>query len=107
MAGLVVLEKMVMLVLLMLVGFLAAKGKWVDESFGQRPASWWPTCSSWPPFWPSVVGMEPLFSGRELVVSVVAVFILFAIGGVLGWICAKLLPCRQGTGRRPGCRCSS
>ena len=36
MAGLVVLEKMVMLVLLMLVGFLAAKGKWVDESFGQK-----------------------------------------------------------------------
>ena len=44
----------------------------------------------------SVVGMEPLFSGRELVVSVVAVFILFAIGGVLGWICAKLLPLSPG-----------
>ena len=40
--------------------------------------------------------MEPLFSGRELVVSVVAVFILFAIGGVLGWICAKLLPLSPG-----------
>ena len=33
---------------------------------------------------------------RELVVSVVAVFILFAIGGVLGWICAKLLPLSPG-----------
>ena len=36
MAGLVALEKMVMLVLLMVVGFAAAKAKWVDGAFSQR-----------------------------------------------------------------------
>ena len=96
MAGLVVLEKMVMLVLLMLVGFLAAKGKWVDESFGQKASLLVANVFIVATILASVVGMEPLFSGRELVVSVVAVFILFAIGGVLGWICAKLLPLSPG-----------
>ena len=96
MAGLVVLEKMVMLVLLMLVGFLAAKGKWVDESFGQKASFLVANVFIVATLLASVVGMEPLFSGRELVVSVVAVFILFAIGGVLGWICAKLLPLSPG-----------
>ena len=96
MAGLVVLEKMVMLVLLMLVGFLAAKGKWVDESFGQKASFLVANVFIVATILASVVGMEPLFSGRELVVSVVAVFILFAIGGVLGWICAKLLPLSPG-----------
>ena len=96
MAGLVVLEKMVMLVLLMMVGFVAAKGKWVDESFGQKASFLVANVFIVATILASVVGMEPLFSGRELVVSVVAVFILFAIGGVLGWICAKLLPLSPG-----------
>lgn len=96
MAGLVVLEKMVMLVLLMVVGFLAAKGKWVDEAFGQKASFLVANVFIVATILASVVGMEPLFSGRELVVSVVAVFILFAIGGVLGWICAKLLPLSPG-----------
>ena len=107
MAGLVVLEKMVMLVLLMLVGFLAAKGKWVDESFGQKASFLVANVFIVATILASVVGMEPLFSGRELVVSVVAVFILFAIGGVLGGSAPNSSPCRRGTGRRPGCRCSS
>ena len=36
MAGWVALEKMVMLVLLMLVGFAAAKAQWVDSAFSQK-----------------------------------------------------------------------
>ena len=36
MAGLVALEKMVMLVLLMVVGFAAAKAKWVEKTEVQK-----------------------------------------------------------------------
>lgn len=96
MAGLVVLEKMVMLVLLMVVGFLAAKGKWVDESFGQKASFLVANVFIVATILASVVGMEPLFSGEELVLAVVAVFVLFAIGGILGWVCAWLLPLTPG-----------
>lgn len=96
MAGLVVLEKMVMLVLLMLVGFLAAKGKWVDESFGQKASFLVANVFIVATILASVVGMEPLFSGEELVLAVAAVFVLFAIGGILGWVCARLLPLTPG-----------
>lgn len=96
MAGLVVLEKMVMLVLLMLVGFLAAKGKWVDEAFGQKASFLVANVFIVATILASVVGMEPLFSGEELVLAVVAVFVLFAIGGILGWVCARLLPLTPG-----------
>lgn len=96
MAGLVVLEKMVMLVLLMVVGFLAAKGKWVDEAFGQKASFLVANVFIVATILASVVGMEPLFSGEELVLAVVAVFVLFAIGGILGWVCARLLPLTPG-----------
>ena len=96
MAGLVVLEKMVMLVLLMLVGFLAAKGKWVDESFGQKASFLVANVFIVATILASVVGMEPLFSGEELVLAVAAVFVLFSIGGILGWVCARLLPLTPG-----------
>lgn len=96
MAGLVVLEKMVMLVLLMVVGFLAAKGKWVDEAFGQKASFLVANVFIVATILASVVGMEPLFSGEELVLAVAAVFVLFTIGGILGWVCARLLPLTPG-----------
>lgn len=44
----------------------------------------------------SVVGVQPLLTGGEMAVVVAAVFVLFAIAGVLGWVCARLLPLSQG-----------
>lgn len=92
MAGLVALEKMVMLVLLMLVGFATAKAKWVDGAFSQRASHLVANVFIVATILSSVVGMEPQMAGGELVLVVGAVFLLFAIGGILGWGIARLLP---------------
>ena len=106
MAGWVALEKMVMLVLLMLVGFAAAKAQWVDSAFSQKTSRLVANVFIVATILSSVVGVQPLLTGGEMAVVVAAVFVLFAIAGVLGWVCARLLPLSQGTGRRPGCRYS-
>lgn len=92
MAGLVALEKMVMLLLLMVVGFVAAKCKWVDGPFSQKASRLVTNVFIVATILSSVVGVEPLFSGGELAVVIGAVFLLFAIGGVIGWCSARLVP---------------
>jgi hypothetical protein len=39
----------------------------------------------------SVANVTPMFSGTELLIAIVAVFVMFLVGGVLGWIGAKAL----------------
>ena len=95
MAGWVALEKMVMLVLLMLVGFAAAKAQWVDSAFSQKTSRLVANVFIVATILSSVVGVQPLLTGGEMAV-VAAVFVLFAIAGVLGWVCARLLPLSQG-----------
>ena len=92
MAGLVALEKMVMLVLLMVVGFAAAKAKWVDGAFSQRASHLVANVFIVATILSSVVGAEPQMAGSELAMVVVSVFILFGIGGLIGWLAAKALP---------------
>lgn len=92
MAGLVALEKMIMLVILMMVGFAAAKAKWVDSAFSQKASRMVTNVFIVATILSSVVGVEPLFSGHELAVVVGAVFLLFAMGGVVGWVSARLIP---------------
>ena len=70
MAGLVALEKMVMLVLLMLVGFVAAKAKWVDSAFSQRASHLVANVFIVATILSSVVGVEPQMAGKELLVVV-------------------------------------
>ena len=84
MAGWVALEKMVMLVLLMLVGFAAAKAQWVDSAFSQKTSRLVANVFIVATILPSVVGVQPLLTGGEMAVVVAAVFVLFAIAGVLG-----------------------
>ena len=96
MAGWVALEKMVMLVLLMLVGFAAAKAQWVDSAFSQKTSRLVANVFIVATILSSVVGVQPLLTGGEMAVVVAAVFVLFAIAGVLGWVCARLLPLSQG-----------
>lgn len=85
MAGWVALEKMVMLVLLMLVGFAAAKAQWVDSAFSQKTSRLVANVFIVATILSSVVGVQPLLTGGEMAVVVAAVFVLFAIAGVLGW----------------------
>ena len=92
MAGLVALEKMVMLVLLMVVGFAAAKAKWVDGAFSQRASHLVANVFIVATILSSVVGAEPQMAGSELAMVVVSVFILFGVGGLIGWLAAKALP---------------
>ena len=92
MAGWVALEKMVMLVLLMLVGFAAAKAQWVDSAFSKKTSRLVANVFIVATILSSVVGVQPLLTGGEMAVVVAAVFVLFAIAGVLGWVCARLLP---------------
>ena len=91
MTGLVVLEKMGMLVLLMAVGFAAAKAKWVGDGFNQAtsrlvaiflPAS----------ILSSVIGVAPLFSGKELAVVIAGTFVLFGLCAVGGLVVSKVVP---------------
>ena len=91
MTWLIVLEKMIMLVLLMVVGFAAAKAGWVDGDFSQKASRLVMNVFVVGIIISSVVNTEPIMTNRELAVAVFSVFLVFFIGGVLGWLAAHLL----------------
>ena len=85
MTGLVVLEKMGMLVLLMAVGFAAAKANWVGDGFNQATSRLVANVFLPASILSSVIGVAPLFSGKELAVGIAGTFVLFglcAVGGL-------------------------
>lgn len=91
MTWLIVLEKMIMLVLLMVVGFAAAKAGWVDGDFSQKASRLVMNVFVVGIIISSVVNTEPIMTNRELAMAVFSVFLVFFIGGVLGWLAAHLL----------------
>ena len=91
MTWLIVLEKMIMLVLLMVVGFGAAKAGWVDGDFSQKASRLVMNVFVVGLIVSSVVNTEPIMSNRELAVAIFAVFLVFFLGGALGWLAARLL----------------
>ena len=91
MTWLVVLEKMIMLVLLMVVGFAAAKAGWVDGDFSQKASRLVMNVFVVGLIVSSVVNTEPIMSNRELALAIFSVFLVFFLGGALGWLAARLL----------------
>lgn len=91
MAG-IVLEKMGMLVLLMLVGFGCAKAGWIDTPFSQKASRLVMNV-----FLPATILTSALGGGEsmtrgELALAGAAVFVMFFLGGGLGWVAARVLP---------------
>lgn len=91
MAG-IVLEKMGMLVLLMLVGFGCAKAGWIDDGFSQKASRLVMNV-----FLPATILTSALGGGEsmtrgELALAGAAVFVMFFLGGGLGWVAARVLP---------------
>ena len=91
MTWLIVLEKMIMLVLLMLVGFGCAKAGWVDGDFSQKASRLVMNVFVVGLIVSSVVNTEPIMTNGELAVAIASVFLVFFIGGALGWLAARLL----------------
>ena len=91
MTWLIVLEKMIMLVLLMVVGFGSAKVGWVDGDFSQKASRLVMNVFVVGLIVSSVVNTEPIMTNGELAVAVASVFLVFFLGGVLGWLAARLL----------------
>ncbi len=91
MTWLIVLEKMIMLVLLMLVGFGCAKAGWVDGEFSQKASRLVMNVFVVGLIVSSVVNTEPIMTNGELAVAVASVFLVFFLGGILGWLAARLL----------------
>ncbi|MFR4758439.1 MAG: hypothetical protein ACLT9P_10425 [Evtepia gabavorous] len=107
MAGWVALEKMVMLVLLMLVGFAAAKAQWVDSAFSQKTSRLVANVFIVATILSFGGGVQPCSpAGRWR--GGTAVRRPFATCGGAGPACARLLllPLPGGPDVRPGCRCS-
>ena len=92
MTGLVVLQKMVMLVLLMMVGFGAARAGWVDAKFNQMASRLVVNVFTACTIAGSVMNVEPMMNGRDLGLAVGAIFLTFLIGGAIGWAVSRLLP---------------
>ena len=92
MTGLVVLEKMGMLVLLMAVGFAAAKANWVGDGFNQATSRLVANVFLPASILSSVIGVAPLFSGKELAVVIAGTFVLFGLCAVGGLVVSKLVP---------------
>lgn len=91
MAG-IVLEKMGMLVLLMIVGFGCAKAGWIDGAFSQKASRLVMNV-----FLPATILTSALGGGEsmtwgELALAGAAVFVMFFLGGGLGWVAARMLP---------------
>ena len=88
----IVLEKMGMLVLLMLVGFGCAKAGWIDDPFSQKASRLVMNV-----FLPATILTSALGGGEsmtrgELALAGAAVFVMFFLGGGLGWVAARVLP---------------
>lgn len=94
MTGLVVLQKMVMLIILMMVGFGAAKAGWLDGRFNQAASRLVTNVFIFCTITGSVMTVEPQLSGSELRLAVGAIFLTFLIGGAIGWAVSRLLPLR-------------
>ena len=92
MTGLVVLQKMGMLVILMLVGYGAARAGWVDAKFNQMASRLVVNVFTACTIVGSVMNAAPLMSGGELGLAVGAIFLTFLIGGAIGWAVSRLLP---------------
>ena len=92
MTGLVVLEKMGMLVLLMAVGFAAAKANWVGDGFNQATSRLVANVFLPASILSSVIGVAPLFSGKELAVVIAGTFVLFGLCAAGGLVVSKLVP---------------
>jgi len=89
--GLVALEKMVMLVVLMMVGFAAAKAGWLDARFNQTASRLMTNIFIVCTIVGSVMNAEPLLSGGELLVALGAIFLTFLLGGAIGWVVSRCL----------------
>ena len=92
MTGLVVLEKMGMLVLLMAVGFAAAKANWVGDGFNQATSRLVANVFLPASILSSVIGVAPLFSGKELAVVIAGTFVLFGLCAAGGLVVSKVVP---------------
>lgn len=92
MTGLVVLEKMGMLVLLMAVGFAAAKANWVGDGFNQATTRLVANVFLPASILSSVIGVAPLFSGKELAVVIAGTFVLFGLCAAGGLVVSKVVP---------------
>lgn len=92
MTGAVVLEKMVMLIILMMVGFGAAKAGWVDAKFNQVASRLVTNVFIACTIVGSVMNAEPLLDGGELLLAIGAIFLTFLLGGAIGWIVSRCLP---------------
>lgn len=91
MIGLIALEKMVMLVILMMVGFGAAKAGWVDAGFNQVASRLVTNVFIACTIAGSVMNVEPLLSGGELLTAIGAIFLTFLIGGAIGFVVSRCL----------------
>lgn len=98
MAALIVLEKMVMLVLLMLVGFACARAGWIDSVFSQKASRLVMNVFIVGLIISSAAKTEASLSHTQLALAVVVIFLVFFLGGALGWLTARLLRMRNRDG---------
>ena len=91
MTGMVVLEKMVMLVLLMLVGYGVSKAGWVDAKFNQMASRLVTNVFIAGTIAGSVMNVEPQLEGKELLLAIAAIFLAFLTGGAVGWVVSRCL----------------
>lgn len=91
MTAMIVLEKMVMLVILMLVGFGCAKAGWIDSTFSQKASRLVMNVFIVGIIISAAANIEPILTNRQLLLSVVVIFLVFFLGGALGWVAARLL----------------
>lgn len=91
MPWMIALEKMLMLVALMLVGFACAKAHWVDDHFSQMASKLVLNVFMVCMIIISVANSDPILTNREMVVAILASFLMFFLGGGMGWLAAKLL----------------
>ena len=81
-----------MLVLLMAVGFAAAKANWVGDGFNQATSRLVANVFLPASILSSVIGVAPLFSGKELAVVIAGTFVLFGLCAVGGLVVSKVVP---------------
>ena len=98
MTALIVLEKMVVLVALMLIGFGCAKAGWIDGAFSQAASRLVMNVFIVGLIVGSAAHAGAMLTYGQLALSAGVIFLVFFIGGILGWVTAKLL----GLGRRDG-----
>ena len=91
MASLAALEKLVVMILIMMIGYACAKAHWIDSRFSDMASKLLMNVFIVGTILSSVANVKPALESDELAIAVLAAFVEFILCGVVGFIVSRCI----------------